>query len=286
MSVALHAILVVAVVRTWPDAKSAPPSAPPAFVDDAPVEIELTPLPESAGAVGPPSEPAPRIAVRASSGRAVATSAVPAAPATVTRSRCARRRIGRSTSCARSPRPRSSHRHPRRRRLRPCRNLPRPTQARVLSTADAHDRRRPRRRGRPRRSGRRSAGTRAQHAWAAPVTSRGRASASSRRMRERILCTRLLETPSLSADCRIETPATMSSRTWRSRGISLLAMRSNCGSRVGSGWRRRRRPVDSRLAAIGNAQPGLMSVLLDQAKGQIDGSLSPLQLNVPSGEGT
>jgi hypothetical protein len=29
-----------------------------------------------------------------------------------------------------------------------------------------------------------------------------------------------------------------------------------------------------------------MSVLLDQAKGQIDGSLSPLQLNVPSGEGT
>jgi len=38
MSMALHAILVVAVVRTWPDARSAPPSAPPAFVDDAPVE--------------------------------------------------------------------------------------------------------------------------------------------------------------------------------------------------------------------------------------------------------
>jgi hypothetical protein len=48
MSVALHAILAVAVVRTWPEATSAPPSAPPAFVDDAPVEIELTPLPESA----------------------------------------------------------------------------------------------------------------------------------------------------------------------------------------------------------------------------------------------
>ena len=66
MSVALHAILVVAVVRTWLDAKSAPPSALPAFVDDAPVEIELTPLPKSARAVGPSSEPAPRIAVRAS----------------------------------------------------------------------------------------------------------------------------------------------------------------------------------------------------------------------------
>ena len=46
MSVALHEILVVAVVRTWPDATSAPPSAPPAFADDAPGEIELTPLPE------------------------------------------------------------------------------------------------------------------------------------------------------------------------------------------------------------------------------------------------
>jgi hypothetical protein len=38
MSLALHAILAVAVVRTSPDAKSAPPSAPPAFVDDTPVE--------------------------------------------------------------------------------------------------------------------------------------------------------------------------------------------------------------------------------------------------------
>ncbi|HET9989750.1 MAG TPA: hypothetical protein VFQ65_14560, partial [Kofleriaceae bacterium] len=63
MSVALHAILVVGVVRTWPRA-AALRSTPPKLAEEVPVEVELWSPPERLAAVGPLGEPAPRIAVR------------------------------------------------------------------------------------------------------------------------------------------------------------------------------------------------------------------------------